>query len=486
MNNSKKQWKYLQFRPQSWRQQLYVKGQKIKASDIYSEKIANNESLDEAAENWGLPKDVIKEAIEYCQLNKDLLKQEAKQEHLILQKNKQIRREVKNKTYKIITFISILSFIFVLILLRDILQIIIIGFSIIIFLRFVYKIPFIGSIWKYLFGEKTLWDWLELLLIPVGLLIIGIYFTNYFTSQQMDVNVEKVRYEVTQNYLDIFKKENFLTEFKQEVDYAVKNQSELKKAIEQNPENVCFHYYKYLPKNNLLTSKTKLVLEQLTKLKTSKYSKSIEKKHILEFLRSSELIKKGQNQETQKYNYLMIPFADMSSSDLYYADLSNTCLDSVKFSSYDGSYTSTSDMRRIKLNGSILTGAILKGANLRYADLRGAELKNSSLENADLRGANLSGAKVYNTKALKGAIYNTTPIPVPQRKESWAYNFICSSLNNYLKIPGYCLDPIDYTELDATTLPSLCKNEDSCNKLTQAEIEQSEMKENNQFPSLNY
>lgn len=76
-SSSKTQWQYLECRPHSWRQQLYLKGKRIKASVIYSDMIVNEETPEEAAENWDLPLAAIEEVIDYCETHQELLKQEA-------------------------------------------------------------------------------------------------------------------------------------------------------------------------------------------------------------------------------------------------------------------------------------------------------------------------------------------------------------------------------------------------------------------------
>ncbi len=60
---SKTQWQYLEPRPHPWRKQLYLKEKRIKASVIYSDIMANNETVSEAAENWDLPLAAIAEII---------------------------------------------------------------------------------------------------------------------------------------------------------------------------------------------------------------------------------------------------------------------------------------------------------------------------------------------------------------------------------------------------------------------------------------
>jgi hypothetical protein len=46
--------------------------------------IVNEETPNEAAENWDLPLSAISEVIEYCEANQELLKYEAEQERRIV------------------------------------------------------------------------------------------------------------------------------------------------------------------------------------------------------------------------------------------------------------------------------------------------------------------------------------------------------------------------------------------------------------------
>lgn len=74
------QWQYLEKRHHSWRQQLYLKGTRIKASVIYADMMVNSETPTEAAASWDLPLAAISEVIEYCSTHQELLKQEAREE----------------------------------------------------------------------------------------------------------------------------------------------------------------------------------------------------------------------------------------------------------------------------------------------------------------------------------------------------------------------------------------------------------------------
>ena len=73
-------WQYLAKRNHPWRKQLYVKGQKLLASTIWQDMIANKMSVEEAADNWDFPLDAIDEVIRYCENHRDLLKLEAEKE----------------------------------------------------------------------------------------------------------------------------------------------------------------------------------------------------------------------------------------------------------------------------------------------------------------------------------------------------------------------------------------------------------------------
>ena len=49
------QWQYLEKRPQPWRQQLYLKGRKLRAFTVWMSMIVNEMTPEETADNWELP-----------------------------------------------------------------------------------------------------------------------------------------------------------------------------------------------------------------------------------------------------------------------------------------------------------------------------------------------------------------------------------------------------------------------------------------------
>ena len=77
-------WIYLAPRPHSWKRQLYVKGRRLTAANVWYDMLANEMTPEEAAENWDLPLQAIEEIVRYCEANRDLIAMEADEERRFL------------------------------------------------------------------------------------------------------------------------------------------------------------------------------------------------------------------------------------------------------------------------------------------------------------------------------------------------------------------------------------------------------------------
>ncbi|TRU87413.1 MAG: hypothetical protein EWV76_10685 [Microcystis novacekii Mn_MB_F_20050700_S1] len=84
-NVAKTQWQYLEKRPHSWRQQLYIKGRKLTAFTVWSDMIVNEMTPEEVADSKELPLAAVLEAIEYCETHEKLLQEEADAERRYLE-----------------------------------------------------------------------------------------------------------------------------------------------------------------------------------------------------------------------------------------------------------------------------------------------------------------------------------------------------------------------------------------------------------------
>lgn len=79
------EWRFLVARPHQWRRELFVKGTRIPASTVWIGMLTNKFSLEEAANSWDIPIDAVREAVKYCEENRDLLRMEAAEERQFLE-----------------------------------------------------------------------------------------------------------------------------------------------------------------------------------------------------------------------------------------------------------------------------------------------------------------------------------------------------------------------------------------------------------------
>jgi uncharacterized protein (DUF433 family) len=78
-------WQYLEKRPHAWRQQLYFKERRLRPFNVWITMQIEQMSPEEAASEWDLPIAAIKEAIAYCEANRELLDREAESERQYLE-----------------------------------------------------------------------------------------------------------------------------------------------------------------------------------------------------------------------------------------------------------------------------------------------------------------------------------------------------------------------------------------------------------------
>jgi hypothetical protein len=201
--------------------------------------------------------------------------------------------------------------------------------------------------------RKTLWNWLQLFIVPVALAGIGLWFTAQQDSRQSDIEEQRAQDAALQAYLDQM---NTLL-IKHDLGDIEKGRSEVR---------------------TLARARTLTVLSRLDDGR---------EESVLEFLLESQLIERNPN---------IVSLAD---ADLNNANLSEANLTGANLSDAD---LSGADLLYADLSGADLSNANLKDANVAFADLSGAILSDAFMEQAnlseaDLRGTNLSGA--YLTKA---------------------------------------------------------------------------------------
>jgi uncharacterized protein YjbI with pentapeptide repeats len=218
---------------------------------------------------------------------------------------------------------------------------------------------------------KTLWDWLDLLLVP-ALLAIGAWLLNRAARERENrIELDRSREAALQTYLDR------MTEL-------IKDgicESELDDA-----------------RRSIAQARTLTVLRQMDG----------ERKGLLaRFLHDSRLITmdvklEGVDDLWCTLSSVPVPTVSLQGANFRGAILSGANL--TKASLADA------DLSGADLRGADLTGADLSRANLKGAKLTKAVLGWASLIEADLRGANLQGASIYHACLHKAKLDSTTKV----------------------------------------------------------------------------
>ncbi len=273
---------------------------------------------------------------------------------------------------------------------------------------------------------KTLWDWLQLLIIPAVLAVGGTIFNRLLDARSRDIASDQQQETALQDYLK--EMSDLLT-----TDHLRKSRPESRlKNKEMSDLLTTDHLRKSRPESrlkNIARARTLIVLPGLDPLR---------KGRVLRFLYETRLVigkgkpfvdLRGANfsnlriHETKlnsKYlqmtgNRISLKNANLQGAifrdaSLEQVDLRGAYLDNIYASNVDLNITwlcNKASMKMARLNGSnlyraCLRGAQMQGVQLRGAYLREADLRRVNLQGADLRAANLQKACLEET-CLQGA-----------------------------------------------------------------------------------
>jgi uncharacterized protein YjbI with pentapeptide repeats len=229
--------------------------------------------------------------------------------------------------------------------------------------------------WKRLwartgFGDKTLWDLLQLLIVPLALAGIGFWFSTQQDARQQAVEEQRAQDEALQAYLD--------------------QMSSL-----------------MIGKNSLRNSEEDSEVRTLARARTLTVLGRLDPKHkkaVVQFLVDAKLVQSVDERP---------PIVGLSGANLSGANLSGAPLSGAELIEAD---LGDADLRWADLSDAILSGAILSGANLSGANLSGA-----NLSRADLRDADLSGVIGINNAQLEYLAFSLEGATMPngQKYEDW-------------------------------------------------------------------
>jgi multidrug efflux pump subunit AcrA (membrane-fusion protein) len=238
------------------------------------------------------------------------------------------------------------------------------------------------------FGGKPLWDWLQLLIVPLVLAAIGFWFTASQEARQQQI--EDQRAQQAQNI------ENKRAQAERELAEQRAQDEALQAYLDQmstlildwklGEDEQCFTCHRAAPLAQARTSTVILRLdakhnESVTRfLSTSKLTWSSTTSPIPGFREFPEGLLSGIVLSDAKLSSAFLPNADLNGADLSGADLSNAILTDAD------------------LGKAILSGADLSGAYMSGADLSGAErITNEELEQqaSSLKGATMPNGQKY-------------------------------------------------------------------------------------------
>jgi uncharacterized protein YjbI with pentapeptide repeats len=254
--------------------------------------------------------------------------------------------------------------------------------------------------WKRLwartgFGDKTLWDLLQLFIVPLVLVGIGLLFEMQQTAR------EEQRAEVERKLAEQRAQDEALQAYLDEMGALMIGHNSLR-ASEEDSEV-----------RTLARARTITMLRTLDPSRTLDSSR---KTAVMQFLVESELVQRVDGRgpiihlSGADLSLVVLNEVDLAGADLEGANLGSATLAGANLAGANlaGANLAGADVEGANLSGARLRGANLFRANLRFADLRFADL--SSLSDAESTGAylgdaNLSGANLYRANLSNAYLY---------------------------------------------------------------------------------
>jgi uncharacterized protein YjbI with pentapeptide repeats len=225
------------------------------------------------------------------------------------------------------------------------------------------------------FGGKTVWDWLQLLIVPIMLSLITVAFTWQQNARQQ--HFESKRAQQAQ------KIENQRAEADREIQEQQNQQATLQTYLGQMGELLLDRDLRNASENSdvrrLARARTLVVLDSLSPDRQNR---------VLRFLDETELI---QTRPPDRPPIISLKYASLHDFELKGKQL-------LKGTDLTQATLSGGDLAEADLEGTNLSRAHLGGADLDDARLRDAKLNGAYLYDTDLSGADLSGADLSDAK----------------------------------------------------------------------------------------
>jgi uncharacterized protein YjbI with pentapeptide repeats len=247
-----------------------------------------------------------------------------------------------------------------------------------------------GRAWDWTgFGDKTAWDWMQLLIVPVVLAVGALLFNLSLNARQLETEERRAAAQI---------------------------EAEDQRAQEERLQTYLEQMGTLLIDEGLLDSEEDDEARYLARARTLavlRRADDSQKRSVVEFLAESGLAGIGPPRNGDEpvvsladanlagADLALLDYlwgADLTEADLSDAFMMRIDLDSASLAR---AQLDRADLTDAHLPRADLTDADLPNANLQLADLRGAHLEDTKLEGANLSEANLEGATGVSVEELE-------------------------------------------------------------------------------------
>jgi uncharacterized protein YjbI with pentapeptide repeats len=224
------------------------------------------------------------------------------------------------------------------------------------------------------FRGMTVRDWMDLLIVPLVLVVIGLVFTMLQDARQQDLENQRARPA-------------------QEIEnQRAKAEREL---AEQRAQDEALQAY-LDQMNGLLLERDLRASEKGSEVRTLARARTLtalerldpsRKTALMQFLVEADLVQRVDGRDP----IISLRGAGLSGTSLNQADLRGA---NLRFANLSEADLLLANLRGANLRGANLRGTLLHDANLTKANLQGADLEEAILQRADLSYANLDSANL--------------------------------------------------------------------------------------------
>ena len=218
---------------------------------------------------------------------------------------------------------------------------------------------------------KTLWDWLELLIVPVVLALAAYWFSRQERQADREAAEKRAQFD-----RDAAEKRSIID---REIATDRLQEAALQSYYDKMTELLMENSLREAPEGEEVIS-----IARSRTLATLRSLDNNRKGLLIGFLNEARLIGTGRP-------VIRLEEADLTGANLWGTNLGGAALSGVDLS---GANLSGTNLRAADLSGVNLTGANLSSTNLCQAQLIDANLSGADLCGAQLEGANLNGANL--------------------------------------------------------------------------------------------